>query len=137
MESCTGGLVAKLITDVPDSSRWFECGFVTYANSAKRRDVGVQGATLEAHGAVSEQTVREMASGALTRTDAHRAIAISGVAGPGGGTERNPVGSVWFALASRWAGQVRVRTKHHQFAGDRDAIRRSAAAIALRLLAEG
>jgi len=137
VESCTGGYVAKLITDVPDSSRWFECGFVTYANSAKRRDVGVLAATLDAHGAVSEAVVREMACGALARTEAHRAVAISGVAGPSGGTARNPVGSVWFAVATREPDAPRVSTRHEQLAGDREDIRRRAAAVALRLLIEG
>lgn len=94
-------------------------------------------ASLQTQGAVSEAVVREMAAGALARTQAHRAVAISGVAGPGGGTPRNPVGSVWFAIAARVDGAPRVRTLHAQFDGDRDAVRRHAAATALRLLIEG
>lgn len=135
VESCTGGYVAKLLTDVPGSSRWFDCGYVTYSNAAKQRDVGVAGTTLAAHGAVSAGTVREMATGALQRTGADLAVAISGVAGPDGGTERNPVGSVWFALAQRsGAGDGRCDARHRQFAGDRDAIRRQACTMALALL---
>jgi nicotinamide-nucleotide amidase len=136
VESCTGGYVAKLLTDIAGSSKWFDCGLVTYSNEAKQRDVGVAAATLLAHGAVSEAVVREMAAGARERTGADRAIAISGVAGPEGGTARNPVGSVWFALVKRHDGRVSVLARHAQFAGDRDAVRRQAAALALRMLGE-
>jgi nicotinamide-nucleotide amidase len=134
-ESCTGGYVAKLLTDIAGSSRWFETGLVTYSNSAKQRDAGVRPATLMAHGAVSEAVVREMAAGALKRSGADRAVAISGVAGPDGGTPRNPVGSVWFALANRTAEGALVVAQHENFSGDRDAIRRRATALALQLLA--
>jgi nicotinamide-nucleotide amidase len=135
VESCTGGYVAKLITDVPDSSRWFEGGLVTYSNDAKQRDAGVLASTLMAQGAVSEAVVREMAAGTLARSGADLAVSISGVAGPGGGTARNPVGSVWFARARRSASGVALEAWHAQFAGDRDAVRRHSAALALRLLA--
>jgi len=141
VESCTGGYVAKLLTDIPGSSAWYEGGWVTYSNAAKQRDVGVRAETLQAHGAVSEPTVREMAAGALARSGADRAIAISGVAGPDGGTARNPVGSVWFARACREAGaaplevRVQVDARHAQLSGDRDAVRRAAAALALEWLA--
>ena len=135
VESCTGGFVAKLLTDIPGSSRWFEAGLVTYSNTAKQRDAAVRAATLMAHGAVSEAVAREMALGGLTRSGADRAIAITGVAGPDGGTPRNPVGSVWFACAVREADGVRMVTRHDRLAGDRDAIRRGAVAIALRMLA--
>ncbi|MET0292738.1 MAG: nicotinamide-nucleotide amidohydrolase family protein [Steroidobacteraceae bacterium] len=135
VESCTGGYVAKLLTDIPGSSRWFEAGLVTYSNVAKQRDVGVRASTLAAHGAVSEACVREMASGALLKADADRAVAITGVAGPDGGTPRNPVGSVWFARADREGDLPIVRSQHQQFSGDRDAVRRQAAAFALKLLA--
>ena len=91
-ESCTGGLVAKLLTDVPGSSNWFDCGYVTYSNEAKQRDLGVAAETLQVHGAVSEATVTQMAVGALTRSGADRAVAVSGVAGPDGGTAAHPVG---------------------------------------------
>lgn len=135
VESCTGGYVAKLLTDIPGSSAWFDCGFVTYSNQAKQRDVGVAAATLQKHGAVSEATVREMATGALARTGADLAVAISGVAGPDGGTPPNPVGSVWLALVSRDGDRVTVFAQHRRFGGDRDAIRRQAAALALEMLA--
>src|SRR5215469_3217637 len=100
-ESCTGGWVAKACTDVAGSSQWFECGFVTYSNAAKVRDLGVSEATLASHGAVSEPTVREMAAGALRVSGADIAVAISGIAGPEGGTPTKPVGTVWFGLAWR------------------------------------
>src|SRR6185437_17070499 len=98
-ESCTGGWVAKACTDVAGSSQWFECGFVTYSNAAKVRDLGVAELTLSTHGAVSEPTVREMAAGALRVSGADIAVAISGIAGPDGGTPTKPVGTVWFGLA--------------------------------------
>jgi nicotinamide-nucleotide amidase len=96
-ESCTGGWIAKAMTDVPGSSQWFECGYVTYSNAAKMRDLGVSKATLDAHGAVSAATVLEMASGALRLSGADVAIAVSGIAGPDGGVPGKPVGTVWFA----------------------------------------
>ncbi|MFM1886019.1 MAG: hypothetical protein RL026_1176 [Pseudomonadota bacterium] len=137
VESCTGGYVAKLLTDVAGSSRWFDCGYVTYSNAAKQRDVGVAAETLARHGAVSEATVCEMAAGALQRTGTDGAVAISGVAGPDGGTARNPVGSVWFAAAWRRSGQPpAMQALHHQFSGSRDDVRRQAAAVALALLAQ-
>src|ERR1700724_3929971 len=94
-ESCTGGWVAKALTDVPGSSQWFECGFVTYSNAAKMRDLKVAGVTLQNFGAVSEQTVREMAEGALRVSGATVALAVSGIAGPDGGTPGKTVGTVW------------------------------------------
>lgn len=134
VESCTGGYVAKLLTDIPGSSGWFEGGYVTYSNAAKQRDVGVIAATLAANGAVSEAVVRQMAAGALERTGADRAVSISGVAGPDGGTARNPVGSVWFAMAMRHGDGAEVVALHRQYDGDRDAVRRQAASTALGLL---
>ncbi|HET7674342.1 MAG TPA: nicotinamide-nucleotide amidohydrolase family protein, partial [Gammaproteobacteria bacterium] len=95
-ESCTGGWIAKLVTDVPNSSSWLERGFVTYSNPAKVSMLGVTEATLAVHGAVSEQTAREMAAGALARSEADIACAVTGIAGPGGGSEDKPVGTVWF-----------------------------------------
>lgn len=127
-ESCTGGWVAKVLTDVPGSSGWFERGFVTYSNRAKQEMLGVAASTLETWGAVSEQTVREMAAGALERSPADVALAISGIAGPGGGTAAKPVGLVWFAWGVR-GGQTHSRS--HQFAGDREAVRRRAVLTAL------
>ncbi|MEY4763001.1 MAG: hypothetical protein RLZZ200_2857 [Pseudomonadota bacterium] len=134
VESCTGGFVAKLLTDIPGSSRWFEGGYVTYSNAAKQRDAGVLPQTLLRHGAVSEAVVIEMAEGALARSGADLAVALSGVAGPDGGTARNPVGSVWIAVARR-AGETAVSAaSHHHFPGDRDAVRRQAAAMAFAQL---
>jgi nicotinamide-nucleotide amidase len=103
-ESCTGGWIAKVFTDAAGSSRWFECGYVTYSNEAKARDLGVSWRTLKEHGAVSEPTVREMAAGALRATGADVSIAVSGIAGPDGGSAEKPVGTVWFCVGRRVAG---------------------------------
>lgn len=127
-ESCTGGLIAKRCTDRPGSSSWFFGGFVTYANEAKMRWLGVEEATLRLHGAVSEQTVREMAAGALQRSDAHIAVAVSGIAGPSGGTPDKPVGTVWIGWATR-SGTIEAQCYH--FDGDRTAVREQAARAAL------
>lgn len=127
-ESCTGGWVAKTITDVAGSSAWFDRGYVTYSNAAKQDLLGVSHATLERHGAVSEETVRAMAGGALTRSGADVALAVSGVAGPDGGTDAKPVGLVWFAWALR-TGFVISRAE--RFPGDRDAVRRAAVVTVL------
>ena len=127
-ESCTGGWVAQAITANVGSSDWFERGFVTYSNESKLEMLGVDAATLAAHGAVSEATVREMAVGALGFSHAEWALAISGIAGPGGGSPGKPVGTVCFA----WAGPeelLEAETRH--FAGDRRAVREQAAAHAL------
>ena len=128
-ESCTGGWVAKLITDIAGSSAWFDRGFVTYSNEAKQDLLGVQAATLAAHGAVSEATAREMAAGALTHSRADLAVAITGIAGPGGGSAEKPVGTVWLAWGRRGAEPEAVC---HHFEGDRGAVRAQAAAEALR-----
>jgi nicotinamide-nucleotide amidase len=134
-ESCTGGYVAKLITDVPGSSRWFHSGFVTYSDMAKHRQLGVSQTTLAKEGAVSERTALEMAVGALAVSGAHRAIAITGIAGPDGGSDAKPVGLVWFARAVRIEeGSVGAVGLQRRFNGDRDAVRRQAAAYALELL---
>lgn len=130
-ESCTGGWVAKVITDVAGSSAWFERGFVTYSNEAKQQLIGVDGATLEAHGAVSEAVVKQMAQGARTAAAATYAIAVSGIAGPGGGSKDKPVGTVWFAFAGPRETTLCYRK---QFAGDRDAVRRQATVFALQTL---
>ena len=131
VESCTGGWIAKALTDVAGSSGWVEGGLVTYSNGAKEAIVGVKARTLAAHGAVSEETVREMAAGALERTDAARAVAVSGIAGPAGGTEEKPVGLVWLAWARRGGAELRVRSRRVQLAGDRETIRRLTVALAL------
>jgi nicotinamide-nucleotide amidase len=133
-ESCTGGWVAKACTDVAGSSRWFECGFVTYSNAAKVRDLGVSERTLASHGAVSEATVREMAAGVVRVSGADVAVAISGIAGPDGGTPDKPVGTVWFAVASRQGGGLAITAERRLFEGDRQAVRRRCVERALELV---
>ncbi|KAJ9432085.1 MULTISPECIES: nicotinamide-nucleotide amidase [Pantoea] len=130
-ESCTGGWIAKVFTDISGSSAWFERGFVTYSNEAKQQMVGVQDTTLQQYGAVSEQTVREMATGAAKAAAAEYAIAVSGIAGPDGGTPDKPVGTVWFAIAGP---EGRVLAQRQIFAGDRDAVRRQSVVWALQTL---
>ena len=127
-ESCTGGWLAKVCTDLPGSSRWFERGFVTYSNEAKVELLGVSEQTLANYGAVSEQTVREMTAGTLQRSHAHWSIAISGVAGPDGGTETNPVGSVWFAWQQQGAEALSNKAL---FSGERHRIREQSVEFAL------
>ena len=128
-ESCTGGWVAQVITAVPGSSRWFERGFVTYSNASKVEMLGVSPQTLRDHGAVSGQTAREMAGGALRHSGAHVALAITGIAGPGGATADKPVGTVWFA----WLRQGRDTRVHRAcFAGDRQQVREQAVHQALQ-----
>ncbi len=133
-ESCTGGWVAKLITDIPGSSHWFDRGFVTYTNQSKQEMLGVPAELLATHGAVSEQTVQAMALGALRNSAARLTLSISGIAGPGGGSAEKPVGLVWFGWAMRRDGAEEPRswTAHHIFDGDRDAVRRQAVATSLR-----
>lgn len=126
-ESCTGGWVAQTLTSLAGSSNWFDAGFVTYSNSAKQRMLGVREATLNNHGAVSEPVVLEMAQGACSNSAATYAVAISGIAGPGGGSEEKPVGTVWIG----WATPERCWAKKFLFAGDRKAVRKQAVAEAL------
>jgi nicotinamide-nucleotide amidase len=133
-ESCTGGWVAKALTDVPGSSQWFECGYVTYSNAAKMRDLGVAAATLESFGAVSEQTVREMAEGALRVAGATVALALSGIAGPDGGTAGKPVGTVWFCAAGRAGTAIDIIAEERLFSGDRFFVRSRSVQHALRLI---
>ena len=127
-ESCTGGWVAKCLTDIAGSSQWFDRGFVTYSNSAKQEMLGVQPATLENEGAVSEATVLEMATGVLNNSTADIAVAISGIAGPGGEVPGKPVGTVCFAWVIK-DGIHQVDTQH--FEGDREAVRRQSVGYAL------
>jgi nicotinamide-nucleotide amidase len=127
-ESCTGGWVAQRITSVAGSSSWFDRGFVTYSNAAKCQMLGLAPALLDTHGAVSEATVLAMAAGALARCDAGVAVAVSGVAGPGGGSEAKPVGSVWIA----WHGPRGGHARGFLYPGDREAVRRQATDDALR-----
>ena len=132
-ESCTGGLVAGAITAIAGSSAWFERGFVTYTNDAKTEMLGIPSDLLAAHGAVSEPVARAMAEGALSHSPADLAVAITGVAGPGGGSPAKPVGTVCVAWAVRGAG-VEVVTLH--LPGDRAAVRLASVTVALRGLAE-
>ena len=128
-ESCTGGGVAQAVTEIAGSSAWFERGFVTYANDAKREMLGVTQETLMRHGAVSEAVVREMVAGALLHSHAQIALAVSGVAGPTGGTPEKPVGTVWFAWGIK--GKTCVAHLHH-LAGNRGEIRAQSVRIALQ-----
>ena len=128
-ESCTGGLIAKAITDIAGSSAWFDRGFVTYSNAAKHELLGVSEATLEQYGAVSEQVVREMAQGVLHAAGADIGLSVSGIAGPDGGSTEKPVGTVWFGFAGR---DGRIVTAKQQFSGDREAVRLQAAVFSLQ-----
>ncbi|PIE00985.1 MAG: damage-inducible protein CinA [Thiothrix nivea] len=128
-ESCTGGWIAKLCTDLAGSSAWFECGFVTYSNEAKQKMLEVSGQTLHDYGAVSEETAQEMVHGAITHSRAEVAVAVTGIAGPGGATPDKPVGTVCFAW--RVPDQA-VKTATAHFTGDREAVRLQTAAYSLR-----
>jgi len=127
-ESCTGGWIAKTLTDIAGSSSWFECGVVAYSYEAKEALLGVQPQTLERTGAVSQETVVEMVSGALARYGASVAVAVTGIAGPSGGTPGKPVGTVWIGWKRR-GGYARAELFH--FDGDREAVRRQTVAAAL------
>ena len=127
-ESCTGGWIAKVVTDVAGSSGWFDCGMAVYSYEAKQALLGVRPQTLEQHGAVSRETAIEMVSGALVHSGASIAVAVTGIAGPGGGTEDKPVGTVWIAWKRR-GGYPRAELFH--FEGDRDAVRRQTVVSAL------
>ena len=126
-ESCTGGLLAGAITAIPGSSEWFERGFVTYSNDAKIEQVRVPATTIARFGAVSEETARAMAEGALEASRAQWAVAVTGIAGPAGGSAQKPVGMVWFA----WARAGRTEAVRHQLDGDRAAVRAASVRIAL------
>ena len=130
-ESCTGGWLAKVCTDLPGSSGWFDRGFVTYSNAAKQEMLGVPKSVIAEFGAVSEQTVEAMVRGVLSNSHAHWGISISGVAGPEGGSEINPVGSVWFGWMKK--GQNPTAIKKH-FLGDRDNVRNQSVDFALEEL---
>jgi nicotinamide-nucleotide amidase len=132
-ESCTGGWVAEAVTAIAGSSEWFERGFVTYSNAAKEEMLGVRAETLARHGAVSEETAREMALGALSHSRGSVALAITGVAGPGGGSRAKPVGTVCFAWALQ-GDPASAETRH--FAGDREAVRRQSVEHALARVLE-
>jgi nicotinamide-nucleotide amidase len=132
VESCTGGWIAKTCTDIPGSSGWFECGWVAYSNAAKRA-IGVSTEALR-HGAVSEPVVRELVTGALGLTGADRVVAVSGIAGPDGGTADKPVGTVCFAWGDR-DGTLLCETRW--IGGDRDGVRRESVAVAIEGLLRG
>ncbi len=131
-ESCTGGWIAKTLTDVPGSSAWFEYGFVSYGNNAKTDLLGVAPALLEQQGAVSEAVALAMAEGAAHRAGAEFVVAVTGIAGPDGGSADKPVGTVWFA----WRCGDQITTQCKVFAGDRDTVRRRTVTHALLKLAE-
>jgi nicotinamide-nucleotide amidase len=130
-ESCTAGGVAYAVTQVAGSSGWFDRGFVTYSNAAKRQMLGVEPEQLRLHGAVSEPVARAMACGALAASDAQLAVGVTGIAGPSGGSETKPVGSVCFGWALRRRDELRVRTATQHFDGDRAAVRSYAIIAAL------
>jgi len=132
-ESCTGGWVSKVVTDIPGSSAWFDRGFVAYRNSAKRELLGVSAVAIADHGAVNEEVAREMAQGALDHSRADVAVAVTGIAGPTGGTEDKPVGTVCFA----WMRKGRMPLSQRvQFAGHREEVRHQSVRLALERLLE-
>lgn len=130
-ESCTGGLLAKCLTDVAGSSDYFERGWITYSNAAKQADLGVAPGLIEGHGAVSEEVAIAMAKGAIRRSGARVSIAVTGIAGPGGAARGKPVGTVWIAWGLRRRGRIECYALRHRFRGGRDAVRRQAVAAAL------
>jgi len=133
-ESCTGGWIAKALTDVAGSSDWFGEGFVTYSNEAKAHTLGVPRAMLKREGAVSEAVARAMAAGALERTGAAVAVAVTGIAGPGGAVPGKPVGTVWFCWAQSRGSHVNFRVERKRFRGSREVVRRSTVRWALARL---
>jgi nicotinamide-nucleotide amidase len=133
-ESCTGGWIAKALTDVPGSSAWFLGGIVAYSNTLKQSLLGVPASALAAHGAVSEAVARAMAIGALETLGGDVALAVTGIAGPGGGQPGKPVGTVWFGWAWHDGEDIESRVALETFAGDRDAVRRQTVARSLREL---
>jgi nicotinamide-nucleotide amidase len=130
VESCTGGLIAATLTDVAGSSAWFDRGFVTYSNQAKMDMLGVKPETLQQYGAVSAETATQMVAGALMHSNAECAIAVTGIAGPGGGTVDKPVGTVF--IAWQWRGE-KVQVMHKQFVGNRQSVRRQTVKVALMM----
>ncbi|MDX1455796.1 MAG: CinA family protein [Gammaproteobacteria bacterium] len=131
-ESCTGGGIARVLTDLSGSSAWFEGGIVAYSNEMKMNLLGVPAELLAAEGAVSEAVARAMARGALAASGADLAVAVTGIAGPDGGSKEKPVGTVWFA----WAGRDKTETDRQQFEGDRQAVREATIEHAIRRLGE-
>ncbi len=130
-ESCTGGGLAYVITSIPGSSAWFERGFVTYSNASKEELLGVNPATLAAYGSVSAQVAQEMAEGALRHSQAEVSIALTGIAGPEGGSLEKPIGTVWIACANT---RAITQSTHHLFTGDRTFVREHSIEAALKIL---
>ena len=128
-ESCTGGWIAQQLTAVAGSSEWFDCGFVTYSNDSKQQMLGVSESSLIKYGAVSSNVVVEMAEGVLNHSQATMSVATSGIAGPGGGSDDKPVGTVWFAWAQK--GEL-TRSEKKCFSGDRESVRKQAVKYALQ-----
>ena len=126
-ESCTGGLITKLITDQPGSSAWFDCGFITYSDTAKHQMLGVPIQLLNQHGAISQPVAEAMVTGAIKHSSSEFALAVTGIAGPDGGTTTKPVGTVWLA----WAGPTGIQSHVRHFTGNRNQIRQAAAKAAL------
>ncbi len=135
-ESCTGGWIAKALTDVAGSSQWFCEGFVTYGNDAKFRRLGVPRTLIAREGAVSQAVARAMAGGALRRTGAQMAVAVTGIAGPDGAVPGKPVGTVWLCWAERRRGRIRLTAQCKRLRGDREAVRRKTVRLALKGLLE-
>jgi nicotinamide-nucleotide amidase len=135
-ESCTGGWIAKALTDISGSSQCFAYGIVSYSNGAKEAMLDVNPATLVQHGAVSEAVVSEMAAGVLALSGADYSVAVSGIAGPDGGSDEKPVGTVWFAWAVRAGNDIRIDAKMHQLPGDRNAVRSRTVIVALQGIRE-
>lgn len=133
-ESCTGGLLAAYLTSLAGSSSWFERGFVTYSNQAKEESIGVSQELIEQYGAVSEEVAKAMAEGALNHSLAQVSVAITGIAGPGGGSANKPVGMVCFAWGMRVDDQIQTRSQTKQFSGDRQSIREQACVYAIESL---
>jgi nicotinamide-nucleotide amidase len=131
-ESCTGGWIAKVLTDAEGSSDWYLGGVVAYSNALKQSILGVLPSALAQHGAVSEEVAREMAVGALETFGGRIAVSVTGIAGPGGGQPSKPVGTVWFGWVWRDHGEIRSRVTREQFDGNREAVRRHTVARALR-----
>src|SRR4051812_2806159 len=130
-ESCTGGYIGKILTDIPGSSVWYRGGAIVYSNALKESILGVRPETLSIHGAVSRETAVEMARGALDRLGGNLALSVTGVAGPEGGTPAKPVGTVWFGWAWRTASGIESKAVLENFSGNRDGVRRDSAARAL------
>jgi nicotinamide-nucleotide amidase len=131
-ESCSGGWISKVLTDIPGSSEWFSEGFVTYSNESKTRRLGVRRSVLRKSGAVSRATAKAMASGALRRAKAHASVAVTGIAGPGGAVFGKPVGTVWLSWAVRQGRAMKVTAELKRFRGDRESVRRKTVHAALQ-----